>query len=260
MKKKGSKKKKKEKMRIVPISDVWLQFPSPHPLHDEVNFDERINWIKREKHVFAILNGDILYPRNYGPIKIRGDEFSQVVDRLREKFAPIAHKILWAQAGCFEEKHAKLVGLFDPIKYLCEEWNIPYFETPCYNVISWKKNLFYFFCIHGKSTAQKHGAKLNAVVRPLAFNDFTHFFVMSHIRDNKTRKVRRVRKKPGGAGLTLEKQYAVICPSFVTYDKSREAKWGYIPPSRGQLSLVLYASGDYHVYASPQQEFEEILF
>ncbi|MBU1178975.1 hypothetical protein KKB69_01385 [Patescibacteria group bacterium] len=251
-------KNRKEKIRIVPISDVWLQYPNPHHLHDEANFNERLNWIEREDHVFAILNGDILYPRDYGPTKTRGQNFAKVVNSLRAKLTPIAHKILWAQAGCFEERHSKTAGLFDPIKHLCGEWNIPYFETPCSNVICWKGNLFSFYCIHGRSAAQKHGAKLNAAVRPLVFNEFTHFFVMSHIRDKKTRKVRRVRRNIEATGLSLEKQYAVICPSFVKYDESREAKWGYIPPSRGQMNLVVYADGDYHVYTSPQQEFEEI--
>jgi transposase len=251
--KKTRKKHRKEKIRIVPISDVWLK----HPRHDGANFEERLNWIARESHVFAILNGDILYPQPFGSKKERGKNFAKVVEELRVKLSPISHKILWAQAGCFEEKYERTDELFDPIEYLCNEWDIPYFKTPCYNIISWKKHLFYFYCIHGRSVAQKRGSKLNAAVRPLEFTEFTHFFVMSHIKDNITKKIRRVRR--GLVDLILKKQYVAICPSFVKYDESREARWGYVPPSRGQLNFVLYANGDYHLYTSPQQEFEEII-
>ena len=236
--------RKLEKMRIVPISDVWFG----DELHDGPLFDERIAWILREPHVFWFFNGDAIKPPTIKEIK-EGD-LDKLYNQLRRKFAPIAHKWLWAQEGCFEGGLHKIKETFDPIGLMCQDWNIPYFRTPHSVGIHWSGNLFRFYCIHGKSQAQKKGSKLNALSRIFGEIEFNHFYVMSHIRDAILSKPVRVSQDPVKFDLVERKQYAFITPSFVKYDGSRDAKWGYPLPSRAQVDCALYKDGDYHLNSS----------
>ncbi|MBI2507187.1 MAG: hypothetical protein HYW09_01065 [Candidatus Niyogibacteria bacterium] len=237
--------RKLEKMRIVPIADIWFG----DPLHDENLFAEKISWIAREPHVFWFFNGDAIKPPPVGEIK-EGVLESLYTD-FRKKLAPIAHKWLWAQEGCFEAKLHQIKDAFDPIEDLCSEWNIPYFRTPVSVGIHWSGNLFKFYCIHGKSQAQKKGSKINAIARILGEVEFHHYYVMSHIKDSISNKQVRVSQDVGKFDLVERKQYVFITPSFVRYDGSREAKWGYPLPGRGQVNCALYKDGDYHFYSSP---------
>lgn len=235
--------KKLEKMRIVPIADIWFG----HKLHDAATFDERIAWIAREPHVFWFFNGDAIFPPTAAEIKAGKD--LELHYELKRKLMPIAHKWLWAQSGCFEDKTSGSSS-FDPMEWMCSQWDVPYFRTPVSTGIHWAGNLFEFYCLHGKSQAQKKGTKLNAVLRILGEIEFRHFIVMSHIKDAIVSKPTRVVTDQRKFDLREQKQYAFITPSFVTYDGSREAKWGYPLPFRGQVNCALYKDGDYHLFSS----------
>lgn len=237
-------KRKLEKMRIVPIADIWFG----DRLHDANLFRERIAWIAREPHVFWFFNGDAIKPP---ATRKEIDDFEKLCSEFREKLAPISHKWLWAQEGCFEAKLHNAKDTIDPIDDLCEEWDIPYFRTPMSVGIHWAGNLFKFYCIHGKTQAQKKGSKINAIARVLGEVEFNHFYVMSHIKDAIFRKQLRISQDPERFDLLERKQYLFITPSFVKYDGSRDAKWGYPLPARSQVNCVLYIDGDYHFYSSP---------
>jgi hypothetical protein len=237
----------KEKIRLVPLSDAWLL----HSLHDAASFGARLSWIAEAPHVFAVLNGNIVYPFSE---KQKPANF--VYEQLRRKLAPIAHKILWASQGAFELKYEMTHDGFDPLERFCLAMDIPYFKSPSMNILLWRGNQFSFYCIPGRSVAQQKGSKLNAVIRPLQFIDWTHYVVMSHVRDNVWKKVMRAVRNRKAITLELRKQFVVTSPSFIRYDGSRDSQWAYTPPSRGRMELVVYESGDYHIYLAPLRELK----
>lgn len=243
----GGEDRKLEKMRIVPLADIWFG----HPLCDLAGFKERLAWIAHEDHVFCFLNGDCIYPMSVSKDEAM-DQWESRCNDFYELLEPVAHKILWAQAGCFEDKMD--VNHFDPIETFCSEdydgWNIPYFRTPVSVGIHWAGNLFKFYCIHGRSQAQKKGSKINALLKLLGETCFNHFFVMSHMRDAISAKPTRVVEDVTNFDLRERTQYALITPSFVKYDGSRDSKWGYPLPARGQVNCALYRDGDYFLYSS----------
>ena len=91
---------------------------------------------------------------------------------------------------------------------------------------------------------------MNAAMRMLAQTEFTHFYVMSHMRDSISSKPTRVREDVISFDLKEVTQYAFITPSFVMYDGSRDSVWGYPLPVRGQVNCVLYKNGDVFLYSS----------
>lgn len=232
-----------EKIRLVPLSDIWFN----HELHDELSFKERIDWISRDNHVFCFFNGDAIYP-SFKTTDEGYDEFYKTMNAFVAKLSPIAHKVLWAQGGCFEDRLERTH--FDPMNSICKKWDIPYFTSALSAGIHWAGHLFTFYCVHGRSQAQKKGTKLNAVMRLVGEIEFFNYIVMSHIRDAINSKYIRVREDRINFDLQELKQYAFICPSFVKYDGSRESKWGYQLPFRGQVNCALYKDGDYHLYSS----------
>lgn len=243
----GEEDRKLEKMRIVPLADIWYG----HLLCDEAGFKERLNWIAQEPHVFCFLNGDCIYPMTVKDDNEDDlDHWDYVCEQFYDLIKPITHKILWAQAGCFEDKMA--IHHLDPIQTFCrkEEVDIPYFRTPVSIGIHWAGNLFKFYCIHGRSQAQKKGSKINALLKILSETCFNHFFVMSHIKDSIAAKPTRVIEDVVDFNLKETAQYALITPSFVKYDGSRDSKWGYPLPSRGQINCALYRNGDHFLYSS----------
>jgi len=236
-----------KKIRVIPISDVLYNDNAKD--HDRAGFEERINWISREPHVFCFLNGDIFKK----PAKDEKDSFDFYVYDLIEKLRPIAHKILWVQQGCQEEKIEKLDGIgYDPLETVCKELGIEnYFKAPIYAEIHWEGRIFTFFCIHGTSSARKKGSKLNAVIQLLDSLEWTQFIAYSHIKDSIVKKKDKiVEDRVNFKLLTDKKQYLFICPSFRKYFFSEEAKKGIAPPSRAQIDCTLYPSGDYHLYPS----------
>lgn len=236
-----------KKIRVIPISDVL--YNDDEKDHDRTGFEERINWISREPHVFCFLNGDIFKK----PAKGERDSFDFYVYDLIEKLKPIAHKILWVQQGCQEEKIENLECInCDPLETVCKELGIEnYFKAPIYAEIHWEGRIFTFFCIHGTSSARKKGSKLNAVIQLLDSLEWTQFIAYSHIKDSIVKKKDKiVEDRVNFKLLTDRKQYLFICPSFRKYYFGEEAKKGIAPPSRAQIDCTLYANGDYHLYPS----------
>lgn len=239
-----------EKIRVTPISDVLFG----NPACDIEGLDERVQWIARDHHVFAFINGDIFQKL---ATREKVDLWS-LMEVMKKKLAPISHKILWAQQGCQETKILMSNERVDPLKVICNDFSIPYFDSPVYSEIHWRRQIFTFYCIHGISQAQKKGSKLNAAIKSLEFLEHTHFIAMSHIKDSMSKKVMRIYRDRRNFDLIEKKQFSFICPSFLKYFRSMESKKGYSPPSRGQINCALYANGDYHLYmSSPSLGIEE---
>ncbi len=222
-------------IKVVPISDVLFGSPD----HESELFDEYINWISRTKRVFTFFNGGIFYENVENP--------SETIIRFKHKISRIAHKILWVQQGQPEIKGIWRKKRLDPLDILCRDFDIPYFDRPVYADILWKGQIFSFFCFYGATNARKKGQKLNAALLPLEFQEFVMFTVMSRAKDSITDEAVIECREPASFDIKAKPQRIIICPGFVKYYGSREAKKGYPPSSRGTVSCNLYPDGDYHV-------------
>lgn len=226
-------------IKTVPISDSI--YGSRH--HDADPFDEYVNWISRNPHVFVFLNGDIIaYQKKLASLE-------QAMIDFKYKISRIAHKILWAQQGDEERNCQRVHGGFDPLKVVCEDFGIPYFEEPVHADILWKKQIFTFFCFHGFTTAQTKGGKINAAIRPLDFQEHTMFTVMSHAEDSIAKEIIRICRDTVNFGLTEKRQHAIICPTFSKYFGTEKARKGYAPPASGTISCNLEPNGKYYISA-----------
>lgn len=230
-----------KKINIVPIGDAYYGDRQ----HDERRFDDYIDWISQSPNVFAFFNGDIF--RVFNCSETERDLLVVKMLELRAKLSSIAHKILWAQAGDNEEKNLKKHGL-DPLRFICEEFGIPYFYEPVYVDIYWKtrrKDPFTFFCIHGRSNAQTRGGQINAILHSRSFQEFVMFTVMGHIKNKRINLVKRLCRNLRDFRLEDKNEYLIICPSFLKYFGSEAAKKGHRPFSWGSVSCRLYADGRY---------------
>src|SRR3989339_486504 len=181
------------------------------------------------------------YP--YIVISFPDNNLKLAITELQNKLGRIAHKILWAQPGTNEEFMQKFN--IDPLQFVCGEYNIPYFQEPVYVDVMWKKHVFTFYCLHGRSNAHTKGGKINAVSRSASFQEFVMFTVMGHIKDKVVNPIIKIERDPIGFELKDKMQYMVICPGFLKYFGSEEAKKGYKPHTLGTVSCRLYANGTY---------------
>ncbi len=225
------------KINIVPISDAHIGDPG----HDEATFDEYLNWIANNDEVFAFFNGNIF--KKFTKAEQKDGVISARFSELKKKLARISHKILWAQAGTNEAACEKLG--FDPLEMICKDFDIPYFDEPVYVDILWKGHTFTFFCIHGRSQAQTRGGKFNAALRPLAFQDFTMFTIMGHIKDKIVNPITKIQRDAENFTLKKLAPIVIVCPGFKKYFGSEEARKGYKPPSIGTVSCRLHSDGTY---------------
>lgn len=224
---------------------------------DEKMLNERLHWIAREPHVFAIFNGDCIAG------DLPADDIESTIYRFAKKLAPIAHKILWMQRGCNEEKLMTKIGV-DLLENRCkpDQLDIPYFSGgQVHAEIHWSgANPFTFFCLHGKSTAEKKGSKLNAGLVPFSWLEHTCFVVVSHMTDSMFKKVLRFKRNQVEVNIDSAKQFLVIAPALIKYFGGKLAKKGIGPASRDQINAALYKNGDYHVYAGSKAIDQEITF
>lgn len=241
-----------KKITIAPLYDIHYGAEGC----DEKKFDEYIDWIAKTDNVFCILGGDNL--ENALADSPGGAIFEQMmrpqkqVTQFEEKIAPIAHKILWALPGGHEERSKKRSDI-DPLYFICRNLGIPYYNQPIFADILWNGYVFSFYCHHGVTNSRTEGGKLNAASRPLAYTEFTMFYIMGHVHDEVTNpsiRICRERKFDESGNLVelrlVEKeQYVVIAPAFYKYWGTYAARSGYFPPSRGSVACILYANGNY---------------
>jgi len=241
-----------KKITIAPLYDIHYGAEGC----DEKKFDEYIDWITKTDNVFSILGGDNL--ENALVDSPGGSIFEQLIRphrqviQFEEKIAPIAHKILWALPGGHEERSKKRSDI-DPLWFICRNLGIPYYNQPIFADILWEGHVFSFYCHHGITNSRTEGGKLNAANRPLAYTEFTMFYIMGHVHDEVTNPSIRIcrERKFNENGNLLEwrlvekEQYVVIAPAFYKYWGTYAARAGYFPPSTGAVACILYANGNY---------------
>ena len=236
------------KIKVAPIADLHYGAKE----FKKEKFAEYVNWIKQNDNVFCFLAGDIF--ENCSGESNRGVSiFDQVLTPTQQRedvmrlLAPIAHKILWAVPGNHENRSRKYD--FDPLEYVCNKLDIPYFQEPVYVDVIWNDYVFTFFCQHGKSGSLTEGGKLNAAARPLEFQEHVHFTIMAHVHDAKTIRPTRIVRDRVNFKLIEKKQYVVICPAFLDYFGSYAARAVYKPGAWGTVTCEIYRNGDYHASA-----------
>jgi hypothetical protein len=251
-----------KRIRLIPVSDVHYGARA----HSRQRFQEYVNWIRDTPDVYCFLNGDIIENAIDGAIGGAVYESCMTPDEqiwgthdkrepgMIEILRPIAHKILWALPGNHEWRTWKAANL-DPLRVICSELKIPYYNEPIFaDVLAWGHR-FPFYCQHGASGSGTKGGKLNAAGRPAEFQEHIAFVIMGHVHDSMANDVTRiVRRRTFDAqgrltGFRLEErsQYTVIAPSFMQYFGTYGTRAGYAPGSWGTVSCTLHDDGSYRV-------------
>ncbi len=233
------------KIKIVPLADAHFGAFA----HYREKFDEYINWIAQTPNVFVFINGDLLeftQGETLKGIAIHEQEKrpKTQIEEMAYKLAPIAHKILWAQPGNHEERARKYD--FNPLEWICDKLEIPYFDEPLYVDILWNGYVFDFYSQHGWTNSQTKGGKINAAIKPTQFQEFVMFTIMGHVHDEMVNKIQRICRDRVNFRLQIKKQYIIICPSFYKYFGTYAARKGLPPGSLGAVSCDIYPNGDYH--------------
>lgn len=234
-----------KKIKIIPYSDLHKgAWTHKRELHLEY-----VNWIARTPNVFWFINGDFM-ELSYGDSNRGVSVYEQTArprtqrEELAMELAPIAHKCLWAQPGNHERRSARYD--IDPLEWVCDKLDIPYFREPVYADVMWKGYVWSFFAQHGATNATTEGGKLNAAMRPLKWQEFTHFTIMGHVHDSTTKRKQRMCRDRINFRLEERKCYVVICPGFLEYLGSYAALAGLEPGDLGNVTCEIYPNGDYH--------------
>lgn len=230
-------------IHIIPIDGILFGDVA----HDEERFDRVLEYISTHDNTFGFLNGDIICEIKGGSVADREKRRLEITAKFIEKMGPVAHKFMWAQQGCLERRSMHSQG-FDPLAYCCERLNIPYFTEPCYIDLVWAgRGLFTFWTMHGYSTAQTKGAKMNSLRRPAADRDATHFVITGHVGDaiwNPSPKIQRDTER--GRLVECEEMHCIL-GNFKKYLGSDAARKGHSPSSLDTLILIITAEGKHHV-------------
>ncbi|MFH1046784.1 MAG: hypothetical protein V1738_00635 [Patescibacteria group bacterium] len=231
-----------QKIRVIPIDGILFGDPA----HDEQRFNAIVRKIAHDPNTFCFLNGDIIAEIKGGK---KEDREKLLLDRTAEfqkLMQPIAHKIMWAQQGCLEERALINQG-FDPLEYFCNQLGIPYFDEPVYIDLFWGQQLFTIWAMHGHSTAQLKGSKMNSLRRPAQMHEYTHFVIRGHLGDSIWNRVPKVHRNTVDGTLELKEEFHIILGNFKRYLGTKAAKKGETPPSNETIVLYLYPDGNHHV-------------
>jgi hypothetical protein len=231
-----------QKMRIIPIDGILYGDPA----HDAERFDAIVKKIAREPNTFCFLNGDIIAETKGGKREFREQILIERSVQFQKKMQPIAHKIMWAQQGCIEARSLSQQG-FDPLEHFCTELKIPYFLEPVYIDLIWGQKMFKLWAMHGHSTAQVKGAKMNALRRPAQMHEYTHFVLMGHVGDAIWNRVPKICRNTVEGRLDALEEFHVILGNFKKYLGTRSARRGETPPSNETVVLYIYPNGNHHV-------------
>lgn len=236
-----------KKIRIIGLDGIFYGDAS----HDAARFDETVKEIARSPNTFCFLTGDAIGEITGGKKDEREQALLARAVEFDRKLRPIAHKILWAQRGCTEERAVKYQR-FDPLQHFCVKYEVPYFTEPCYIDFDWRGHTFRFWVMHGHSTAQVKGAKINALRRPAQIHGFTHFIIMGHVGDAMWNRQVKIIRSPIEARLRAREEFLIILGNFKRYFGTRAARRGDSPPSNDVIKLYLYPDGNHHVKTDPR--------
>ncbi len=231
-----------QKIRIIPIDGILFGDPA----HDAQRFNMIVHKIARDPNTFCFLNGDIIAEIKGGKKEDRDELLLDRTAEFQKLMQPIAHKIMWAQQGCLEERALRHQG-FDPLQYFCTQLNIPYFDEPVYIDLYWGQQLFTIWTMHGHSTAQLKGSKMNSLRRPAQMHEYTHFVIRGHLGDSIWNRAIKLCRDSTTGQLIPKEEFHVILGNFKKYLGTKAAKKGETPPSNESIVLYLYPDGNHHV-------------
>lgn len=227
-----------KKIRVIPLDSVMYGDPQ----HDAVRFDNVLSDISRKPNTFCFLNGDIIAPMTGIKKKDKDRVHNERCIELEKKLRKVAHKILWAQQGCTEERARKSEQL-DPLEYVCDRFGIPYFKEPVYVDIHAWGHVFTFWAIHGRSNSRFPGTKINALRHPAGSLDYADFTVMGHVKHAMSNKVTRIRRDPVHCRIREVECFHLILPSFTKYWGTTDAKKGNRPGSHHTMACYMFPDG-----------------
>jgi hypothetical protein len=230
------------KIRIIPLDGILYGSPD----YDAERFEATVRFIARDPNTFCFLNGDIIAEIKGGKREIRETLLLNRTDHFRRLMQPIAHKIMWAQQGCLEKRSADY-QLFDPLQYFCEQISVPYFTEPVYIDIFWRDQLFTLWAMHGYSTAQLKGSKMNSLRRPAQIHEYTDFVIRGHLGDSIWNRSIKVHRNTISGELELKEEFHIILGNFKKYLGTKAAVKGETPPSNEIIVLYLYPDGNHHI-------------
>lgn len=234
-----------DRIDIKPIGDT-------HTGHEEFNrkkFEEMVEYIASHDNVYCFFGGDMVELASKHSVGSGVYEQSSPMKQINdfiEMVSPIAHKVLWYIGGNHDSGRSMRELGIDVAQFIAEKLQIPYFSEPVHVDIYWKKNCFKVFDQHGSSGSVSLGGKLNKAQGPLAWQEFTHFFVMHHVHSKLATDIPRIIRDKENFRLEIKKQYVVIAPSFLDYFNTYGSRNGYPPMSDGSATLKIYKCGDYH--------------
>lgn len=231
-----------QKLRIIPLDGILFGDPA----HDDERFSAIIRKIAKEPNTFCFLNGDVIAEIKGGKREVREQILLERAVQFAKKMQSVAHKILWAQQGCLEARSLAQQG-FDPLEHFCAKLDIPYFLEPVYIDLFWGKRLFTLWAMHGHSTAQVKGAKMNALRRPATMHEYTHFIIGGHVGDAIWNRTVKVCRDPVRGRLDGREEFQVIIGNFKKYLGTRAARRGETPPTNETVVLYIYPDGTHHV-------------
>lgn len=231
-----------KKIRIIPLDSILYGDPQ----HDAERFDNVLQGIASSPLTFCFLNGDVIAPMKNVKKANKDRVHNERCVELEKKLRKVAHKILWAQQGCTEEKARKSEQL-DPLAYVCDRYDIPYFGEPVYADVHAWGHLFTFWAMHGFSNARFKGTKLNALRHPANVQGYINFAIMGHVGDAMFNRVTRVSRDVVHGRILKRDAYHIILPKFTRYWGTRAAKKGIAPSSDDTICCYLFADGKYKV-------------
>ncbi len=171
---------------IVPISDVHYG----HPLFSLKHFMRTVEYIRRNAHVYTILNGDMIEAVIRGS---KGNIYKQTVEpkmqrkNITELLEPIKKKILGSVQGNHERRISNEASE-DPTELIAEDLGIPYRPSGMMLKISFGSGneghpaqpyVFWGYMTHGYGGARTKGGKNVKVERTATFVG-VDFYCMSH--------------------------------------------------------------------------------
>jgi hypothetical protein len=228
---------------IAPLFDVHL---GNHG-HRAEKFLGYIRWIAESPNMYAICGGDLMENAlddgrgmSYDQDRNPQTQMEEMIDML----APIAHKILCMIPGNHEWRTYNKTGV-DPMRFIADRLNIPYFDGPVYLSIVVGGKRFRIYVQHGTGNSQTKGGKMNSAGRPRKWLDFVHFILSGHVHDPVSNSETTIVEDVENCRLVYRQTWTVIAPSFLRWEGTYAYRAGYAPPGSGGVLIHLYENGTY---------------
>lgn len=236
-----------KRLDLVPLFDV-------HYGHHACKIEkwlEYVEFIKNTPGVYTFLGGDLI--ENSSKLSVAGGVYEQVmtpdqqIGRMIDMLTPIAHKILFSLPGNHEERAMKHLGI-DVGRIIADGIGVPYIDGPTELDINWRGYTWRHHAMHGASSSQTPGGKINAAMKPILFHaDLIHFFWSGHVHDENTKKLTRLVRNYETGEIDEVKYFVIVMPAMLGYFKTYGWRSGWSPPSSGSVRASMYPNGDYHI-------------